>query len=167
MALQFVVYVAIPDEEILEAQEFAESLCTRLGGSCDWQFHDSERVVYWFTKAEAWDAFRAHCAVREWNLAEQEGRLITGSLSVQQSRRPTSPRARRGHRREEGGQTITDETKGAAPRRRRRAGRGGRPKRQRPEVPLGDAALGAGGAISRLGGCCGPGPILACSVMRL
>jgi hypothetical protein len=40
-------------------------------------------------------------------------------------------------------QTTADQTKGAAPRRRRRAGRGGRPKRQWPEVPLGDATLRA------------------------
>lgn len=68
MSLTFVAYVAIPDSGILEAQDFAERACAQLGGSCDWQFHDSERVVYWFTGVDAWRAFQSYCVIRDWTV---------------------------------------------------------------------------------------------------
>jgi hypothetical protein len=68
MSISFVVYAAIPDRWILHTQEVAEALCAHNGGTCDWEFYDSERVKYWFTDAGAAEAFKGHCALMDWRM---------------------------------------------------------------------------------------------------
>lgn len=66
MPLCFVVYAAIPDSWVLHAEEVAKPCCLHNGGTCDSEFHDSDRVKYWFSNADAWTAFKAHCALMSW-----------------------------------------------------------------------------------------------------
>ena len=70
MAIKCIVYAAIPDEKIFEAQFAAEAICSNSEGTCDWEFHN-DVVKYTFTAPKPWSAFIAHCAVAGWKLARK------------------------------------------------------------------------------------------------
>jgi hypothetical protein len=66
MSLSYVVHAAIPDDWVLHAQEIAEKMCASTGGTFDWEFYDSTRVKYWFSKHQTWVAFVSFCALQGW-----------------------------------------------------------------------------------------------------